>query len=196
MLFRICVQPIFIILLIWHNYSAPLQQRCNWCQPPLTAARRPSRFNGGDPILAPANVGPNIPPPSHPRPISSIRHIQPVASQFPHTSQLTKIQFLRANPRRPIPIQFSQYDTSNNIQMIQTIWSSHISSEGNPPKIPSLIINTHPQLPQLPQNIDFILRLLLIPPHLIFHPPQQPMPPDICSLPLLRNIMLPSLLQI
>ena len=62
-------------LLLKHRYSAPLQNQRNWCQPPLPTARRPSRANGGAPVPAPANIGPSIPPPSHPRPIHSIRPI-------------------------------------------------------------------------------------------------------------------------
>ena len=68
------------------------------------------------------------------------------------------------------------------IQMIQSIQydQSSVSSEGNPPTRPILIRNNHPQLPQV----------------LIFHPPQRPLPPDICSLPLLLHLLLPSLLHI
>ena len=90
----ICVQYIFIILLLRHKYSAPLQHRSNWCQPPLPTARRPSRANGGAPIPAPANAGPSIPPTSHQRLIQSICPIQPVANQPAHKSQ-----FLPENPR-------------------------------------------------------------------------------------------------
>ena len=38
MLVPISVQPICIILLLWHKHSAPLHHRLNWCQPPFTAA--------------------------------------------------------------------------------------------------------------------------------------------------------------
>ena len=58
---------------------------------PATASRRPSRSNGGAPVPAPANFGPSILPPSDPRPLWSVLPIQPVASQFTHTSQRVKI---------------------------------------------------------------------------------------------------------
>ena len=93
-LVQIYVQPICIILLILHHYSAPLQRRRNWCQPPLPAARRPSGANGGAPVPKPANFSPSIPPPYHPSTIWSVRPIHLVASQFPHTIQRIISQFL------------------------------------------------------------------------------------------------------
>ena len=51
MLVPICVQPICIILLLWHNYYVPLQQWRNWCQPPLPTVRRSSNSNGDAPVL-------------------------------------------------------------------------------------------------------------------------------------------------
>ena len=173
------MQSICIIFLPQHKYSAPLQHRRNWCQPPLPTTRRPSRANGGATVPAPANVGPSIPTPSHQRPIQSIHPIQPVANQPAHKSQ-----FLLANPI-PIPIGSRRYNPANTIQMIQPIRSirynpASISSEGKPPKRPSLTRNIHTQLPQL----------------LIFHPPQRSLLPDICSLPLLLHLMMPSLLHI
>ena len=73
----ICLHPICIILLLRHKYSAPLQHRRNWCQPPLPTACRPSRANGGDPVPAPMVDLPfqrlltlvhptHVPPTSHP----------------------------------------------------------------------------------------------------------------------------------
>ena len=191
----ICVKSICIIFMLWHKQSAPFQHRHNWFQSPLTSARCPSRANGGDPVPAPANVGPSITPQSHSFTIRSVRPIHPVASKFPHTSQHIKSQFLWANPIGLIPIQFNQYDPDNTIQTTHPI-RSIVSSEGKPPTRTSLIRKTHPQLLHLPQNLDFILHLLMIPPHLIFHPPQRPLPPEICSIPLLMNLLLPSLIRI
>ena len=193
MLVPIFAQSICIIFLLQHKYSAPLQHKRNWCQPPLPTARRPSRANGGAPVLAPANVGPSIPLPSHQRPIQYICPIQKLSNQPVH-----KIQFLLANPRpvpmrsiqcNPVdtiqPIRSSQYYLANTIQTIQPIRSirydqASVSSEGNPPTRPSLIRKTHPHLPQL----------------LIFHPPHRPLLPDMCSLPLLFHLLITSLLKI
>ena len=54
MLVLIRVHSICIILLLWHKYSASLQPRHNWCQPPLPIARRPSRANDCAPVPAPS----------------------------------------------------------------------------------------------------------------------------------------------
>ena len=192
MLVPIFVQPICITLLLWHNYSAPLKHRCNWCQPPLPANRRPLRANGGAPIPAPANVGPSIPPQSHPRPIRSVRPMHLVSIQF-----LPLYQPAHKNTVSP-----SEPNTNTDtIQPIQSRWSiqydpASVLSEGNSPTRPSIIRKTHPQLPQLPQHPYIIPYLLLMPPHLIFHPTQQPLPPDIWSLPLMLYLLLPSLLRI
>ena len=179
LLVLIFLQSICIIFLLQQKYSAPLQLQGNWCQPPLTTARHPSRDNGGAPVPEPSNVGLTIPPPSHQRTIQSIHPIQPVANQPGN-----KIQFLIENPRLML-IRSSQYDTANTIQTIQSIQSSlydpsSVSSEGKTPTRPSLIRKTHLQLPQL----------------LVFHPPQRSLPPDIFSLPHPLHIMLPSLLRI
>ena len=156
-----------------------LQHQHNWCQPPLPITRRLSRANGGAPVPVPINVGPSIPSPSHQHPIQSICPIHPVENQPAH-----KIQFLLANPIT-IPIWSSRYNLDDTIQTIQPMQSSRcntasVSSEGNPPTRTSLTRNTHPQLPQL----------------MIFHPHQRPLPTDICSLPLLLNLLLPSFIQI
>ena len=157
----------------------PLQHQQNWYQPPLPIAHHPSRANGGAPVPAPAIIGPSIPPPSHQHPIRSIRPIQPVSNQPEH-----KIHFLLANSR-PKPIQSIRYNPDDPSNTIQPTGPSRydlarVSSEGNPPTRPSLIRDTHPQLPQL----------------LIFHPPQRPLMPKICSLPLMLHVLLPSLLHI
>ena len=79
----------------------------------------------------------------------------------------------------------SQYNPAVTVQTIQPIRSNQkdpasFSSEGNPQTRPSLIINTHPQLPQL----------------IIFHPPQRPLPPDIFYIPLLLHLLMTYLLRI
>ena len=179
MLYPIFVQPICIIFLLWHKYSAPLQYRCNWCQPPLPTTCRLSRANGGALVPAPANVGPYIPPPYHPRPFWSIRPIQPVAIQFYRTSQWIKASYYEPTQDRYI------HDPSDTIQPIRSRKFSQydpvsVSSKGCPPTIPSQIIKTHTQLPQL----------------LILHPPQRPLPQEISSLPLMLHLLLPSLIWI
>ena len=112
MLVPICVQYIFIILLLRHKYSATLQHRRNLCQTLLLTARRPSRSNVCTPVPAPANVDPSISPPYHQLSIRSIRLIQPVANHPEH-----KGQFLLANPR-PVPIRFSRYGPADTIHPI------------------------------------------------------------------------------
>ena len=65
---------------------------------------------------------------------------------------------------------------------------------GNPAQsIPRPTRKPRPQLPQPPQPQDEITLLLLIPPHLILHPPQKPLLPDNFPLPLLLHILLPNL---
>ena len=57
----------------------------------------------------------------------------------------------------------------------------------------SILIPTwqpHPQLPQLPQTTDNIAFLLLIPPHMIFHPPHTTLPQDNLPLPVLLHLLI------
>ena len=79
MLVPIHVESICIILLLRHKYYTSLQHWHNWCQPPLTIARRPSRANGGTPVTAPIVALPFRwgltsvrPTPVPPHPIQSI----------------------------------------------------------------------------------------------------------------------------
>ena len=116
MLGRICVQSIWIILLLWSKYSALLQHRQNWWQPPLPATRHPSISNGGDIVPEPANIGTSIPSPSQPCPILSVHPIRPVASHFLHTSQHIKIQFLQVIPINLIQIWSSRYDPDSRLK--------------------------------------------------------------------------------
>ena len=81
MLVMICVQPICIFLLLWKKYSVPLQHRRNWCQTLHPTARRPSRVNGGTPILA-ARPQPTIRT-QWPVPIWSTLHIKPAKPASP-----------------------------------------------------------------------------------------------------------------
>ena len=180
MLVTICVQSICIILLLQHKYSAPLQHWRNWCQPPLTTARRLSIANGDAPVLTPMvalllrRLLTSFPP-SHPCPTNVPSSPSIPSSQY-QSSQGIKSSFSYLTQYR---YQYDLSDTTKSIRFSRYNPSS-VSSEGDPPTIPSLIRKTHPQLPQM----------------LIFHHPQRTLPPDTCSLPLLLNLLLTSLIHI
>ena len=92
---RICVQPIYIILMLWQKNSAPLQNWHNWWQPPLSTSRRPSRSNDGAPVPA-ARPQPSIFP-HCPVPIGStlsIKHTKPApTSHFWNNTPSAVIQY-------------------------------------------------------------------------------------------------------
>ena len=157
MLALICVQSICIILMLWHKYSAPLQHRRNWCQPPLPTARRPSRSNSGSPVLTPANVGPSRPPPPHQRPIQSICTIRPVAKQPAHKihfllAKKTQYQYNPANTIQPIQSRLSsQYDQADTIQPIRSRQSTRYYPD-NPCNTTQPILPSHILLWRAPPN--------------------------------------------
>ena len=93
MLVPIFVQPISIILLLWHKYSAPLQQQHNWCQPFLPVAR-PSIANCGAPV-----------PATHPQPL-----IRPHCP-FPIISNWT------IKPSKPAPPSYFLTNTPSDVSL-------------------------------------------------------------------------------
>ena len=142
-------------------------------------------------------------PPSHPHPIWSIRSacpIQQVSSNFiPLYQPAHKKSISTSKPKRTNMIQ-------NRLWREHQKSSHNAAGEYNPPQYipiyPNLLERTtiprktHPQLPQLPHHPDSFPHLLLILPHLIFDPPQRPLPPGICALPIMLNLLLPYLLQL
>ena len=190
MLVPICVHYICIILPLRHKYSESLQHQQNWCQIPLLIACHPSRANGGAPVLAPTvalllqrvltSVGPTPLPPM-PHPVHPSHPSHPGSNQTIHKSQYFLVQLIRydtiwSNPVDKIrssdtiqPIQYDPDDKSNNtIQPIQ-----------DPSSVASL-----------PHHLYFTPHIQLMPPNLIFHPLQRPLPPDIFSPSLLLHILL------
>ena len=188
----ICVHSIFIILLLRYKYSASLQRQHNWCQLPLHIAHRPSRANGGAPVLAGVNnfrltLVPPTPNPVHPYHPSHVGSNQPMHK----TMCLHPVDTIQSNPADTIqPIHPIQ--SSDMIQpMIRSIGQSKKATK---PKIQ--FKNQDPSsFASLPHH-RVIPHILMMPPHLIFYPPHRPLPPDICSLPLLLHLLLPSLLRI
>ena len=142
------------------------------CLPPLAAPQEPMvdlLFRRLLTLIPQYHPSPTpVPPPFNPVHPSNPDIINPIASY----------QTEHKNPVYPKRTQEYQYlynplDTIQPIQSRQSIRydPASISSEGNSPTRLSLIRNTHPKLPQLTQHPDFIPRLLLMPPNMIFHPP-------------------------
>ena len=101
------------------KYYISLKHRRNWFQPPLTTSHRPSRANGGAPVLAKmvtllcrrliTSVHPTpIPPTSHQFHLSNPSH--PENNQTAHKSQCFLIQSSRYNTIHTI-----RYNPSNKL---------------------------------------------------------------------------------
>ena len=157
MLVPICVNPVCVIFLLWQKYSAPLQHRLNWYQPPLLAARRPSRANGGAPVLAalhqlsPARTALSLLGP----PNQSILPSLPLQAIFKPTPQV--LCALTAPPNH------FWTDTTCQAKPIQSLWGS--------PVIPQQItcpsnLNTNPiQSNPCEKVLSFLIRLPTPPSH-------------------------------
>ena len=174
------MQSICIILILQHKYSAPLQHWRNWCQPPLPTARRLSIANGDAPVPVTMVALPlrrllTSFPPSHPCPTNVPSSPSIPSSQY-QTSQGIKPSFSYLTQDR------YWYNTADTTKSMRLSWydPAIVSSEGNPPKRPSLIRKTHPQLPHM----------------LILYHTQRTLPPYTCFLPLLLHLLLPSLLHV
>ena len=116
----ICVQYICIIFLLRNKYFAPLQHRHNWCHPPLTTSRRPSRANGDAPVPAPIVALPfrrllmsvhltPVPPMSH-----TVHPSHPASNQPAQKIQCFLILFSRYDKIQPI--QYNPDDTIKSIR--------------------------------------------------------------------------------
>ena len=145
----------------------------------------PSTANGGAPVLALPfwralkNVRPTpVPPTPHPVHPSHPCSNQPMHKTMCHHPAIM-IQSNLADPIQPIhTIQSRSRDT------IQPILSSQYYPSRQPIRYDSTFqqINKANQDPysvaSLPQHL-IIPHILLMPPNVIFHPPQRPLPPDI-----------------
>ena len=173
------------------NTPCPLQHQCNWCQLPLPAARRTSRANVGAPDLSPATIDAPTPPSS--RPVQSLQPIMPVRP-------VLTIQFLpySQDPWRP--------NFSNRFDYLAATTQDRKKNHESPPDPESTTISPFvPPLYRLRPSQPAFIRdtpgkvlpyqplLLLMPPDMILHPPQTPLPTDNFPLPLLLHILLPSL---
>ena len=107
MLVRICVQRICIIFLLWHKCSTPFQHQHNWCQPPFTVTRCPSRSNGSTPV-----------PDARPQP--------PICQHCPVPSGLTR----PIKPTKPAPT--SHFITNTPSAMSQSFIFHQITCPSNP----------------------------------------------------------------
>ena len=237
----------FTLYALFYLSDTNTPRRRYWLQLPLLIARRPSRSNGGAPVLAPmvallfrrvlTFVRPTPIPPTphqfHPSHSSLVCINQPANGGAPVLALLFRraLTTVRPTPVPPTPhpvhlshpyhpshhfsnqpmhtticsppaimiqyIQSSQYDpdsaiSRNTIQPIRSIQPIRC----DPPFQKSNKANQDPSsVASLPQHL-VIPHILLMARHLIFHPPQRPLPPDICSLPLLLHLLLPSLLPI
>ena len=119
---QIGVHSICIIIFLRKKYFASLQHRHNWCQLPLHIVRRPSRANGGAPVLAPmvallfwwvltsvrTTPAPPTPHPVHPFHRSHVGSNQPAhrnPSRANGGDPVTALPFQRAlTTVRPTPV--------------------------------------------------------------------------------------------